>query len=654
MAVANLQLTDNFASTMCEVLRTSFWNASIIATSFAIEFWVLLLLERLGKLNAVQTILIFANAFNMMVLLATMCLFVKFVFDKLCAEHDLIGWAMLGRDFYPPLPKWEWDDPPLKYNLCDYSTAIGWSNIYQPLQPDSFTLPLGADDKMQRKQNSPTSIGSICTQEQASNPDCHRDVEYLTSESVEATKLSDYESQYLQEASIQNQSTVVICICYLLSKTSNRFLLESLKYFSQVHQAPIYVMINAREQGVWIDDQIRIISSFLNEHGLGQVKLCYVNNSRSKAANLNAFIDALPLSHVDSAQKAYKYVLSYDVDDRPVFNEASLLTYADSVVGKMQGGHRIVGIQGPCLECYNDTFSGLLECMIEFNDKASSGLSAFEARIWGKVHSRGSNNLVLSESFCRHRFNPNVLLEDWRWTDDMLQGENGSLAFARTMVCYGQTPQGWTALAKRRNRWVKGSFQEAIHAAFHRPFLGPTFKDWLMGWCKLLYYFVVMPIFHMMVLVGNSVIFAESGRHGRRGFLDPTQMSSLPSMAVVWNFTWPASLAIIIGAHVVNFVCVMANRSATNFLNGRVSPFYNFVHIAFHLCDMFLFLTLPFTRLYQYGYFCCAELLLERALFRQTEWVPTPKTMNDGDTSKEKTPNTEHTARLDDESSSND
>ena len=611
------------------------WNAAIVVLTAMLELWVVVLLILFGEQNKLLFSLVIANLLNFCSTIYALGMLTKIVYDKLFAKEDLTGYLALGKDFYPPMPKWEWNDPPLFWNVCDYSQELGWAQIYpRPEDRMSQEVKIGFDDCNE----------SLKLLQELLDPELVEDenfVKYLDPGAIRPTTLNYYERHYFKTASLNEQPTVVVCICYLLSKGSNDFLMDSLRFFTQVHSAPIYVMINAREEGDWVNTQLEILSKFLVDNCFYQIKLFFVKYSRSKAANLNAFIDVLPSPN----ECKYKYVLNYDVDDRPTFNEKSLLAYAEGVVGKMRAGNKIVGIQGPCLECFNNTYSGFLEAMLEYNAQAAAGTSNWESRFLGKIKSQGSNHLVLTEVFRCHKFNVNVLLEDWRWTSNMLQDDKCCLAFARTMVCYGQTPLGWNAVAKRRNRWVKGRFQESFHDAFYRPVFGTMFWDWARGWMAILSFFVLKPIYHALIVFGYDAIFSESGRQGRYGLLIPEVLKSegiSPCLGVLWNFLWPISTLFVVGHYFANFVCVVSNPKSSSFLNGRDSFQYRVLYVVMHFLDFLLFATMPFTRNFQYVYFCRAEWLLEKALGRKAQWVPTPK-MTSQNVSKSMHSETNHT-----------
>jgi hypothetical protein len=307
-----------------------------------------------------------------------------------------------------------------------------------------------------------------------------------------------------------------------------------------------------------------------------------------------------------------------------------LLSYAEGVIGKRRGGHKVVGIQGPCVECFNDTWSGFFECLAEYNAQAGSGPLNLDARFLGTVKSQGSNHLILTSVFRRYRFDTSVLLEDWHWSIDMLEKENLSLAFARTMVSFGQTPVGWNSIARRRNRWNKGRIQESLFDALQRSCWGPNFMNWLEAWAALALMFFVRPLFHMLMLLGYGAVFNASSSHGRHGILDPNQLEATDTasgeLGYLWNYSWIASLALVGSEYGIRLVRAISKLDSTCFLNGRNNAKYKYLHVVVHFVDAFVFLYGPFTRLYQYEYYCRVEyMLLEKFLCQKAEWIPTPK-----------------------------
>ena len=89
----------------------------------------------------------------------------------------------------------------------------------------------------------------------------------------------------------------------------------------------------------------------------GQVQIYFVKNSHSKAENQNEFARV-----VDSK---YDYTIIYDIDDRPVYTEQSLILFADQIIGLKRNSFTIGAIQGPCLETYNDSHWGFIEAYEE-------------------------------------------------------------------------------------------------------------------------------------------------------------------------------------------------------------------------------------------------------------------------------------------------
>jgi hypothetical protein len=252
-----------------------------------------------------------------------------------------------------------------------------------------------------------------------------------------------------------------------------------------------------------------------------------------------------------------------------------------------------------------------------------------DARFLGRVKSQGSNHLVLTSVFRRYRFDTSVLLEDWHWTMDILETENLSLAFARTMVCFGKTPVDWNSIARRRNRWNKGRLQERLFDTFQRPCWGPNFMEWLEGWAVLAMMFFVRPLYHMLMIVGFGVVYNASSSHGRHGRLDPDQLEATGTasgeLGYLWNYSWIASLALVGAESVIRFVRSISKLDSTCFLNGRNNPKYKCLYVLVHFLEAFKFLYEPLTRLYQYDYYCRVEFVLEKFVCHKAEWIPTPK-----------------------------
>ncbi|CAB9520632.1 expressed unknown protein [Seminavis robusta] len=606
----------NCTSSVVSAMRLYGWKLTVCLLTLALELWVFLLVVLLGKANDLQVNLILINCLHFFAIIGLLGCTIKMLYDKAFAKEDLTRLLAFGDDYWPPFPRWEWNSPPLLWNVVDYDfdDGTGWSKLYPEPKQETALVDTG---------NTKPAVTKFF--KDAHLPATMKQVYFLDPGSVDPAQLTEYELEYLATAAEQKLPSLVVCVCYLLAKESNAFLMESISYFTQVHKAPLYVMVNAREEGTWIYDQLLQLSGYLQNHHLHQVRIFFVNSSRSKATNLNAFIDVLP---PPDQETSFKYVCNYDVDDRPTFNEVSLLTYAEKAIGKRRSGHTIVGIQGPCLECYNGTVSGLLECSIEYAAQAASGILSWEARFLGKVRSQGSNHLVLTSAFRRFRFNKNVLLEDWRWSNDMLEKENLSLAYVRTMVCFGQTPNGWNAIAKRRNRWNKGRHAEALNDAFGRRVIGPCFADWVMVWVKLVMFFVVNPLLHMFIIIGYGVIFGESYKQGRYGTLNSEKLEDNGVngvLGILWNYSWIGSLAGVCGINLAYFILSVVHLESSSFLNGRNTPSYKMLHILMHFFDMFSLFLKPLSRAYQYEYYCGVELLLEKALFQKVEWVATPK-----------------------------
>lgn len=433
--------------------------------------------------------------------------------------------------------------------------------------------------------------------------------------------LNEYENHYISMAKAQDEPTALVSVCYLLAKDSNDFLLESIDYFKKIHKAPVYVMMNARDGGDWIHEQLDIISSYVDQKYRDQVRVFFVKPSRSKAANLNALVDIVR----NEEYHDYKYVLNYDIDDRPTFNETSAFTYAEKVVGTKRGGTRIVGIQGPCLECFNDTLSGLLEARHEFN--AQTDKLAMRSRFGLKTESQGSNHLILSEVFRRYRFDTKVLLEDWRWSNDMKEDQNIGLMFVRTMVCYGQTPYGLRAVLRRRNRWVKGRWTEWIHDVFERPLFTPLFKERVTGLMVVVNFLLLQPMLHLLMLMGYILVTSEA--HVGFLFLNTKLLEETENVprkvGVWWNWTWPIGLGALLLIYFVHGIMKLVNFQSVSFLNGRDTFRYRVFYAFCILFDSLTPIVAPFTVYYQYQYYCLVEYVLEKVIQKKIVWVPTPK-----------------------------
>lgn len=82
----------------------------------------------------------------------------------------------------------------------------------------------------------------------------------------------------------------------------------------------------------------------------------------------------------------------------------------DPLVGtKLVVEQEIVGIQGPCLECFNDTFCP--DCWRQDTNLIHRRTSLIlRSRFGLNAESQGSNHLILSEVFRRYHFDTKVLL----------------------------------------------------------------------------------------------------------------------------------------------------------------------------------------------------------------------------------------------------
>lgn len=613
----------SFVTTATSSVRGFSWSIFVWCVTLALELWVVFAVYWTGQAENLYLNLALVNVSNILTALGILYVLAKlFYFKTSFVEEDRIRWMCAGDDFWPPFPKWEWNSPPLLWNVCDYSKTTGWSQVYPSTdengQKDDCNVQMGCDDSVGQL---PPPIFDV--QEGKATPLPMKHVTILEQGcTVLPVTMTHYELSYLSNVSKNDQPSLLVCVSYLLVKDCNRFLMESLHYFAKVHTAPIYVMTNARdsESSQWIEEQLNHIDRYLEMNRMDNVRIFFVQDSRSKAANLNAFIDLLPDAN---SETAYKYVLSYDVDDRPMYNEHSLLAYAETVVGTSRAGAVVAGIQGPCLECFNSTLSGLMESHTEYI--AQTGHLNFSNRFMGYVRSQGSNHLILTSAFRQYRFNTQVLLEDWRWSTDMLEKGNLCLKFASTMVCFGQTPKGWRALNRRRMRWTKGRLEETLYDAFLRGSrCGRMFTNWCAAWMNLCSLFIFTPVLHNLIVFGFSAIFEESRRHGRRGFLDPDQLEEgYATLGHLWNASWVCVLFCIFFPYSVHTVRSLVNPQSSCFLNGRDELKYKVLHALIHVVDLVEPLYAPLT--YHYEYYCNVEYLLEKLFFQKSDWTPTPK-----------------------------
>jgi len=614
----------------------------------------------------------------------------KFIYYKLCAPIDLMKGMCLGSDYWAPFPTWEWNDPPLLWNVCDYCHETrSWDGLYPNMMKDEKVNKKMTREGKEEEKHVQEDIGDILEEAfdinttivsssstsssllsslsptaastqyyshdekedvlTQNNSIIHTHDKYdhpaaTTTTLTTTCSLNDYEQEYLTMTKAKNEPTVVICICYLLMKEKNDFLLESLDFFTKVHKkTPIYVMMNTREEGSkegastcddggddnntssWVKEQLDNISISIKEKytNPSQIRTFYIDSSKSKAGNLNAFIDILQCKGYED----YKYVLNYDVDDRPTFNETSLIAYAENVVGSTISGQKIVGLQGPCLECFNDTLSGLLEAKYEFN--VQTGLLAMYSRFGLRVKSQGSNNLILSDVYRRYRFNTSVLLEDWRFSNDLCQEKIG-FKYVRTMICFGQTPYGWNAIMRRRDRWFKGGWNEMFYDAFQRSPFTPVLKEWFKGWRTMFQFIVLMPTLHMLILLGFGVIFRETSaslsNFGMVNLEDFTETTGMPkSIGELWNVTFVSGCGSMLVISTVHNIRAITNMHSSCFLNGRNTLKYRVFYFFCYVTDLLGFFISFLTRYYQYQYYCLMESIFEYALRKETEWIPTEK-----------------------------
>jgi len=693
---------------------SSIWKATVLLATVLLEAWVLLLVLVIPVGGFTITVgaavcLNLASLIQVLVVLAQWMVRQSFCWAK---KTSSLRFFCLGKDYWAPIPKWEWGMDPLLRNVSNWSPEEGWTGLqteeetieFEDTADDGIVVTTRAhavfgSESFQKTDENISIVEAIGT----SGDDAVIDVDVEESEdsaasslkrtsepssladsnpsfyegddeeapqpplgSMEGFFLNAYEARYVQDSADASLPTMVICLPYLMaSNGDNSFLFESLDYFTKVHKAPIYVMLNCRGAGgtgsavtkkqLLVQEEtsraLAHITTVVKErYTPGQIRVFFTRDSKSKAANLNAFIKVLPQKEGNEAQEEYyKYVMVYDIDDRPVFNESSMLIHAESVVGTTQCGHEIVGVQGPCLETYNDTVSGFHEAFYEY--QAQIRVLQMEDYVLGRVRSQGSNHLVLTSMTRRHAFDTTCLLEDWRWSNDMLEHDNAALSLATTMVSYGQTPAGWSAVLRRRKRWYKGACQELFYDSFHRSFTKSFWLDRLYSWGQMFGFVFLMPTLHMLILFGFGAIMRETGSWT---IMDPEELydeKELPLfLAHLWNAVFLPCLGLLVLVNVAILIQSLVHVESSSFLNGRTLSWkIRTLHILAHIFSAAWFIVDMFTFNYQYKLYCHVEYTLE-VLFRgknEMNWKPTPK-VSSSTTSSSIGGNTAPNQRIDD------
>lgn len=491
------------------------------------------------------------------------------IFARWLIHKPVARWFCLGSDYWPPFPKWEWGEKPLLWNVVSWDPADGWEKMHEA-QAVSVTAP--------------------------------------------------------------PLPSAVVCVCFLLSKQSNAILYESLAFFTSTHTSPIYVMMNAQEAGDWIEGMLRQIATHIAMHySEEQVKVWFVKDSRSKAANLNAFVEVV-------GERNFKYAMMYDVDDRPTYNETSLLEYAEEKVGTTVAGFTVAGLQGPCIEAFDDTLRGFIEVSIEWWSMTRS-LDLVARVSGGPVRFLGHNLIIKMDILKRQRFNSEILLEDWRWSMDIME-EGQALIYTRAMVSYGQTPPGWRAVLQRRKRWFQGRTEEQCHDAFCRSLRGPA-KLWVLAaWWQIFGYLVAKPMLNALSLVGFARIFSRCQSHGNFLVVDVDRLvdeesqsrnpGTLRVAGILWNVVAVAAALIVFGTCLIHYVNEVRNWRSGLFLNGRSTFRWVLLQQSYYFVAAFGVLYKPFTFYQHFEYYCRAECVLKMLMGRRRQWNPTPKKQSHG------------------------
>ena len=408
----------------CRSILTIGRTILVWLVSFLIELWPSILFVGLGWADELLPCLTVATLFllctNMVFIVS--CVAVTF-YQKirvLWGEEDYIRLAFFGDDYWMPLPNYEWGGPPLNITLRIWNREDGWGGVDKNAEATEETL---------------------------------HDNEGLQTFEPEVANVQYEEEQYIARQNGISEPTLVVTVCYLLERDNNDFLFESMEWFTSAHTCPIYLMMNARGEGkerAWVHEMVcKVKESLLIKHR-GQVQVTFSESSRSKAENLNVFGELVSTDKFD-------YALVFDIDDRPTYSERSLLKCAKSLIGTTRNGYKMIGVQGPCADCFENEAGlfGVIECHQEWYYHMEKNQNY--ARFMGHTWCMGSNFIAETWVFKNYAFNPDMLTEDASWSLGLLE-DGMALAVLPMALSYGQLPKS-PAREKRRKRWEKGGLQ---------------------------------------------------------------------------------------------------------------------------------------------------------------------------------------------------
>ena len=399
----------------CRSILTIGRTILVWLVSFLLELWPSILFVGLGWADELLPCLTVATLFllgtNMAVIVS--CVAVTF-YQKirvLWGEEDYIKLAFFGDDYWMPLPNYEWGGPPLNITLRIWNQEDGWGGVEKNA---------GATDK------------TLHVHEEATDDSLH-DEEGLRTFEPEVANGQYEEEQYIARQNKISEPTLVVTVCYLLEQDNNDFLFESMEWFTSAYTCPIYLMMNARGEGnerARVHEMVcKIKESLLVKH-CGQVQVTFTESSRSKAENLNAFGELVSTDKFD-------YALVFDIDDRPTYSERSLLKCAKSLIGTTRNGYKMIGVQGPCADCFENEAGlfGLIECHQEWYYHMEKNQNY--ARFMGHTWCMGSNFIAETWVFKNYAFNPDMLTEDASWSLGLLE-DGMALAVLPMALSYGQ------------------------------------------------------------------------------------------------------------------------------------------------------------------------------------------------------------------------
>ena len=380
--------------------------------------------------------------------------------------------------------------------------------------------------------------------------------------------------------------------------------------------------MNARgEKRAWVHDKVcEVKKSLLTKHR-GQVQVTFSESSRSKADNLNVFGEQVSTEKFD-------YALVYDIDDRPTYSERSLLKCAQRLIGMKRNGLTIVGLQGPCIDCFENE-AGLGE-MVECQHEWFLHMVKHQVfdRCTGHIWCQGSNFIAETWVFKKYKFNPSLLCEDQGWSVDLLK-DGFALANFSQAVSYGQG----SSRKKRRRRWDKGHMQLCSYIIQNMPmsyFILPA-KCW--AYWTVFWYFVTFPTIIMLTLFG----FRVCGRNclsqtGTPFFLDPDQMTSetmsaygVRSLVWVWNHIGFTNFVVLVGIIFGHGFNTLKFWHRGQFLNARRGCKWFFLQFGYTIFDTLLLVFPILDYKAQVKQFHFTDMLLDFVFGRLPAWEPTEK-----------------------------